>query len=93
VAEALGDARALFMLNHGIAVPGPTVEVALLGALFLERAARMQLLAEADGTAARHTSEEEAEIKKAVFPPDRLQSQFQYYCRKAQRWSGVPGYF
>ncbi len=90
VAETLGEARAVFMLNHGIAVPGPTVEVALVAALFLERAARMQLLAEADGTTARHTPEAEAVLKKAVFPPDRLQGMFDYYCRKLRRWSGVP---
>ena len=93
VSEALGDARAVFLLNHGIAVPGATVEIACVAAIFLERAARMQLLAEADGTSARHTPEAEAALKQRIFPPERLNAMFAYYERKARRWSGVPGYY
>jgi L-fuculose-phosphate aldolase len=92
VSDALGDARAIFLLNHGIATPGPTVEVACLAAVFLERATRMQLLAEIDGTAARHTPEDEAMAKHAIFNPERLQAMFDYYIRKSRRWSGVSGY-
>jgi ribulose-5-phosphate 4-epimerase/fuculose-1-phosphate aldolase len=92
VSDALGEARAVFLLNHGIAVPGPTVEVACLAAMFLERAARMQLLAEADGSTARHTPEEEAVLKMQIFNPERLQHMFDYYVRKTHRWHRVPGY-
>lgn len=83
VAEALGGARALFLLNHGIAVAGETVEAACLSALFLDRAARMQLVAEADGTPARHTPEWEALEKRRIFSPELLSSMFEYYTRKA----------
>ena len=92
VSEALGEARAVFLLNHGIAVPGASVETATIAALFLERAARMQLLAESDGSTPAHTSEAEARVKQQIFPPDRLAAAFDYYVRKTRRWSGVPGY-
>lgn len=45
LAGALGDARALFLQNHGIVVAGGSVAEACAGAMILERACRLQLLA------------------------------------------------
>ncbi len=49
VAECLGDARALFLVGHGILAAGRTVATAVTTAVLLERACRLQLLAAAAG--------------------------------------------
>jgi len=45
VAQSLGMSRALFLLNHGVVVVGEDVAAATVGALMLERACEIQLLA------------------------------------------------
>jgi L-fuculose-phosphate aldolase len=45
VARALGGARAIIMRNHGVLVTGPTVPWAVLTAVTLERAVRLQSIA------------------------------------------------
>ncbi|HEY7062279.1 MAG TPA: class II aldolase/adducin family protein [Chloroflexota bacterium] len=91
VSDALGDARGVFLLNHGIAVPGPTVEHACVAAIMLEHAARTQLLAESDGAEARYTPDWEAPTKQLhAVPPERLPPIFAYYTRKLARWDHVP---
>ena len=91
MADALGDAQGVFMLNHGIAVPGPTVENACVAAIMLDYAARVQLLAESDGQPALYTPDEEAPTKRLhAVPPERLPPIFAYYARKLARWDHVP---
>src|SRR5690606_16358757 len=46
VAEALGAADALFLVNHGVAVVGPDLQTATVAAIVLDRACRQQLLTE-----------------------------------------------
>jgi L-fuculose-phosphate aldolase len=50
VAEALGNCRALVLRNHGVLVVGKTVPWAVLTALTLERAVRLQSIARTLGT-------------------------------------------
>jgi L-fuculose-phosphate aldolase len=50
VAEALGDRRALVLRNHGVLVVGKNVPWAVLTALTLERAIRLQSIARTLGT-------------------------------------------
>jgi L-fuculose-phosphate aldolase len=50
VAEALGDLRALVLRNHGVLVVGKSVPWAVLTALTLERAIRLQSIAQTLGT-------------------------------------------
>ena len=79
------------MLNHGIAVRGATVENACVAAIMLDYAARVQLLAEQDGSEARYTPDEEQPIKQLhAVPPERLPPIFAYYARKLTRWDHVP---
>ena len=49
VAKSLGDRSALILRNHGIVTAGRSIEEAVWLALKLERACRVQLLAEAAG--------------------------------------------
>jgi L-fuculose-phosphate aldolase len=50
VAQALGDRRAVILRNHGVLVVGKTVPWAVLTALTLERAVRLQSIARTLGT-------------------------------------------
>ena len=62
VAIALGNAWALLLENHGVVTAGPTVMDATLRAFFLEKAARVQLLA--GGREQTWTSDPEALAKR-----------------------------
>ena len=48
--EALGDKRAILLAHHGQLVATSTIEEAAVLAVFIERAARMQVLAQSIGT-------------------------------------------
>src|SRR5262244_1314231 len=48
--DALGDKRAILLAHHGQLVAAETIEEAAVLAVFIERAARMQVLAESIGT-------------------------------------------
>jgi ribulose-5-phosphate 4-epimerase/fuculose-1-phosphate aldolase len=85
VAKSLGPYRAVLMKNHGSTVVGPTIEIATLYAVFLEKAARIQLLASASGEPS-WTSEEEAQIKyDQIYTPHRLGSMWDYFVRRAKK--------
>lgn len=49
ISEALGDKRAILLANHGLLTVGKSLEEATYLALQLERAARLQILAESIG--------------------------------------------
>lgn len=49
VALALGEARAVFLVNHGIVAVGPTVRHATVAAVVLEQACRQQILTHTAG--------------------------------------------
>lgn len=83
VARLLGTGRGMFLRNHGIAVAGADVAEACVGAILLERAAEIQLLAESGGKAVRHTPPEEALRKREqIYRPGALRSAFEYYARR-----------
>src|SRR3954463_16403996 len=48
--DALGDKRAILLAHHGQLVATATIEEAAVLAVFIERAARMQVLAQSIGT-------------------------------------------
>ncbi len=49
LAEDLGDARAVFMVNHGIVAVGRTLQSATVAAILLERACEQQILTHSAG--------------------------------------------
>jgi ribulose-5-phosphate 4-epimerase/fuculose-1-phosphate aldolase len=49
VAQCLGGSRALFLVGHGIVTVGSSVATAVMNAVLLERACRLQILAAAAG--------------------------------------------
>jgi L-fuculose-phosphate aldolase len=85
LAKALGNARGALMKNHGLAVVGGSVQEATLYAVFLEKAARIQLLATASGEPS-WSSDEEAKIKyEQIYTPHRLGSMWDYFVRRAKK--------
>ncbi|MFG1705270.1 class II aldolase/adducin family protein [Nonomuraea sp. M3C6] len=49
VARTLGEARAVFLVNHGLVTVGPTLQMATVAAVLLERACEQQLRTHAAG--------------------------------------------
>ncbi|MBI2999552.1 MAG: class II aldolase/adducin family protein [Deltaproteobacteria bacterium] len=85
VAKTLGQCRGVLMKNHGSTVVGQTIQDATLYAVFLEKAARIQLLATASGEPS-WTSDEEAKLKyEQIYTPHRLDSMWDYFVRRAKR--------
>lgn len=83
VAEALGDRNALLLVNHGIVTVGPDVATAVLTAMFLEKACRMQLVAAAAGGRLTWSSDEESLGKRErVYGPHQLSAAWQYMLRR-----------
>jgi L-fuculose-phosphate aldolase len=86
VAKSLGQCRGVLMKNHGSTVVGETIEVATLYAIFLEKAARIQLLATASGDPS-WTSDEEAVLKyEQIYTPHRLGTMWEYFVRRAKKF-------
>ncbi len=82
LAEVLGDHRAAFLRNHGIVTAGRAIHEAVAYALFLERAARVQLLAGSAGEF-QSTSGPEIELKRMrIYAASQLELWWKYQCRQ-----------
>lgn len=94
VAAALGERRAVLMRNHGVLVVGKDVPWAVLAALTLERAVRLQFIASVLGP----LKTIEPEMAKRMLP-DKYRDEFteqywDYLIRKVRRAGlddGMPG--
>lgn len=86
VADALGDHCALFLVNHGIVTVGPDLETAVVRALLLEQACRMQLLVRAYGGSPTWTPDEEALVKRGNVASElQIKACWDYLVRSAAR--------
>jgi len=86
VAKALGPHRAVLLKNHGIVVVGATVAETVVGAIMLENAAQVQLIAEAAGEIAPEFPRADIEtLKKNLSRVDQFQVNFDYLVRRAKR--------
>jgi ribulose-5-phosphate 4-epimerase/fuculose-1-phosphate aldolase len=84
VAASLGDRNALFLVNHGIVTVGPDVPTAVLTAVLLERACRMQLAAASAGELAAWSSDDEALAKRDhCYSPELLSQAWRYLIRRS----------
>ncbi|HEV8392212.1 MAG TPA: class II aldolase/adducin family protein [Dongiaceae bacterium] len=83
VTACLGDHSALLLRNHGIVSVGRSIEEAVMTAVLLEKACRVQLMAEQAGGAKATTSRNEAQIKRErIYSPQSLQTAFEYCVRR-----------
>lgn len=64
VADRLGAAEALFLVNHGVAVVGPDLQTATVAAVVLDRACRQQLLTQGYGGEPSWSGPEESLAKR-----------------------------
>jgi len=92
VARCLGANSALILRNHGIVTAGRSLEEAVWIALKLERACRVQLLAEAAGGPKLVAEGEDLEKKnQRGNRPDLYTNVFNYLVRTWCRDHGTPG--
>lgn len=91
LAQALADGNAMLMRNHGVVTVGPDVGTAVLTAVLLEKACRMQLAAAATCGRFHWSSNEEASAKRdRVYSSSQLSAAWKYLSRRIDRLSN-PG--
>jgi len=84
LADALGEAPACLMPQHGLVAVGSDVPTAVMTAVLLDRACRTQLTAMSAGRLARWGSEAETVAKRAeVWSSSQIQAGWNYLVRKA----------
>ena len=84
LADALGDAPACLMPQHGVVAVGRDLPAAVMTAVLLDKACRTQLNAMAAGSLKRWGSEEDTVAKRAVVWSDsQLQAGWEYLVRSA----------
>jgi ribulose-5-phosphate 4-epimerase/fuculose-1-phosphate aldolase len=84
LADALGEAPACLIPQHGLVAVGPDLPAAVMTAVLLDRACRTQLTAMAAGSLARWGSEEDTVAKRAeVWSESQMRAGWDYLVRKA----------
>ncbi|MCK6210787.1 class II aldolase/adducin family protein [Georgenia sp. EYE_87] len=85
-ADALGEAEALLLRNHGASYVGRTLKDLTLGGIFLEKAAKFQLTLATSGLPHQPPSDEETQEKIETIYPERARNNFwMYFNRKLDR--------
>jgi ribulose-5-phosphate 4-epimerase/fuculose-1-phosphate aldolase len=86
VAAALAERNALLLVNHGIVTAGPDVPTAVMTAILLDRACRIQLHAMAAGEL-RHWSDDAEALSKRehCYGPALLRQAWDYLSRRVER--------
>ena len=82
ISGALGGAKTILLANHGLLAAGSSVEEATYLAVFLERAARMQLRAMAAGGFREVKPELAAEACAFLLQPSIVRATFAYWSRR-----------
>ncbi len=82
VAADLGDAPAIFLVNHGIVCVGPDVPSAVVAAVLLDRACSQQLLTRQGGELV-HWSDEAESLRKrqTIYEPGAVRAAWDYLVR------------
>ncbi len=84
LAEALGDARACLMPQHGLVAAGQDTPTAIMTAVMLDRACRTQLAAMAAGPLRRWSSEQDTVATRAdVWSDQQIQAGWEYLLRRS----------
>jgi L-fuculose-phosphate aldolase len=86
VATALGPHRAVLLKSHGVAVVGASIEEAIITAIMLETAAKVQLITEAAGGACTEFPRADIEkLKQEISQPEQFVINFNYLARRVER--------
>jgi L-fuculose-phosphate aldolase len=86
LARDLGGASTVLMRNHGITFVGPSIAIATMMGVFLERACRSQLALLATGVAFNATAPEQIAQKHAeIFDPGLIKTFWAFFKRRADQ--------
>ena len=85
ISGALGEAKCILLANHGLLSAGASIEEAAYLAVWMERAARMQLRAMAAGGCQEVDTKLAAEAREFLLQPAIVNATFAYWLRKAAR--------
>jgi L-fuculose-phosphate aldolase len=92
ISRALGSKRSILLAHHGQLTAGDCVEEATYLAVYLERAARMQVRARAFGELKAVPADLAAEAHNYLLKPSIVGATFDYWCRQTERhgvWRGM----
>jgi L-fuculose-phosphate aldolase len=83
VARSLGPHGGMLLRNHGIVTAAATIEEAVMKAIFLEKACKMQLLCESCGGAKHVSTPEDARVKRdRLLHESQVTAAFNYFARR-----------
>ena len=85
ISEAIGDKKAILLAHHGLLTATATVEHALVLAMFMERAAKLQLMAMSAGTILPVDPTLAQEAHDYRHKTKAIAATFAYYARRALR--------
>lgn len=85
ISKALDKARSIILAHHGYLTSGKTVEEATYLAVYLERAARMQLRARVYGELKPVSASLAQEAHDYLLKPEVTKATFDYWCRQVDR--------
>jgi L-ribulose-5-phosphate 4-epimerase len=85
VAASLGSAPAVFLVNHGIVTAGPTLQVATVAAILLERAAHQQWITHGYGSWPTWSDAAESRSKRDhIYHARALDQVWHYFARQLE---------
>jgi len=87
----LGDKKTILLANHGLISAGETIEEATYLAVFVERAAALQLTASAAGAVHPVDPDKAREARDFLLKPKIVKMTFEYLSRKALRGNDAQG--
>ncbi|HRL22915.1 aldolase [Alcaligenes sp. SDU_A2] len=90
ISKALGQKRAIILAHHGYLTAGHSCEEATYLSVYLERAARMQIRAQAFGPLTPVDDELAREAHDYLLKPSIVRATFDYWARQTQRAPGLP---
>ncbi len=84
ISEALGNKRAIILAHHGYLTAGASIEEATYLSVYLERAARMQIRAQAYGALTPVNDALAKEAHDYLLKPSIVKATFDYWCRQTR---------
>jgi L-fuculose-phosphate aldolase len=85
ISTALGDKRAVLLAHHGLLTAAKTIEEATVLAFYVERAAKLQLMARGAGTIKPIEPEVAREARRYRGSPKYIAATFEYLARRVLR--------
>ena len=85
IVSAIKNNKAILLKNHGILVFGGYIEEAIVGAITLEKAAKIQIISMAAGNLEKIPDESIRQAKKFLDQQEVFKWKFNYFARRAMR--------